>query len=453
MEVPVETFHILVQTIDEIVWGWPFMSLLTGTGLFLTVRLGGIQFRKLGRALYMARPGAPKEAGAEGDISNFQALMTALAGTVGTGNMAGVATAIAIGGPGAMFWMWVMGLIGMATKYSEAILAVHFREKNAQGEMCGGPMYYISRGLGTNLLSRPLAAMFAVFTIVAALIGIGCPVQSNTIADALETTFDLERWITAVVLMVVTGAVLLGGIKSIGRVVAVFVPTMIVAYLGAALFIVLLNASEVPAAFSLIFREAFQPTAAAGGFLGSTVMIAIQMGVSRGLFSNESGLGSAPIAAAAAAASHPAQQALISMTQTFIDTIIICTLTALVLIITGAWSSGETGARLTTLAFESGFSGGNFVVAIGLLLFAWSTMLGWCYYGEKSLEYLVGPGSIKVFRFVFIFFIGFGAIAEADLVWTIGDISNALMAFPNLVALLILSPLIVKLTNEYFASK
>lgn len=295
--------------------------------------------------------------------------------------------------------------------------------------------------------------MFAVFTVVAALIGIGCPVQSNTIDDALNTTFELDRWITAVILMIVTGAVLLGGIKSIGQVVAVFVPTMIVACLFAALVILGLNASEIPAAFSLIFREAFYPTAAVGGFVGSTVMIAVQMGVSRGLFSNESGLGSAPIAAAAASTSHPAQQALISMTQTFIDTIIICTLTALVLIVTGAWNSGETGARLTTLAFESGFTGGNIVVAIALLLFAWSTMLGWCYYGEKALEYLVGQISDKVFRVVFILSIGLGAVAEADLVWTIGDISNALMAFPNLVALLFLSPLIVKLTDDYFAPK
>ena len=441
------------QHIADLVWGWPFMILLAGTGLFLTVRLGGIQFRKLGLALYMARPGAPKAVGAEGDISNFKALMTALSATVGTGNIAGVATAIAIGGPGAMFWMWMMGLIGMATKYSEAILAVHFREKNAQGEMCGGPMYYISRGLGSNPISKVLAAMFAVFTIVAALIGIGCMIQSNTIADALHATFELDRRITAVALMVVTGAVLLGGIKSIGKVVAVFVPTMVVAYVGAALVVLGLNASEVPAAFSLIFREAFQPTAATGGFVGSAVMLAVQMGVSRGLFSNESGLGSAPIAAAAASASHPAQQALISMTQTFIDTIVICTITALVLIVTGAWNSGETGARLTTMAFQSGFSGGDVVVTIALLLFAWSTMLGWSYYGEKALEYLFGSGPTMAFRVVFVILIGVGAIAEADLVWTIGDISNALMAFPNLIALLLLSPLIVKLTNEYFADK
>ena len=441
------------QHIADLLWGWPFMILLSGTGLFLTVRLRGIQFRKLGQALYMARPGAPVAVGAEGDISNFKALMTALSATVGTGNIAGVATAIAIGGPGAMFWMWMMGLIGMATKYSEAILAVHFREKNAQGEMCGGPMYYISRGLGSNPFSKILAAMFAIFTIVAALIGIGCLIQSNTIADALEATFELDRRITAVALMVVTGAVLLGGIKSIGRVVAVFVPTMVVAYLGAGLVVLVLNASEVPAAFSLIFREAFQPTAATGGFVGSAVMLAVQMGVSRGLFSNESGLGSAPIAAAAATVSHPAQQALISMTQTFIDTMVICTITALVLIVTGAWNSGETGARLTTMAFQSGFSGGNVVVAIALLLFAWSTMLGWSYYGEKALEYLFGSGPTTAFRIVFVFLIGIGAIAEADLVWTIGDISNALMAFPNLIALLLLSPLIVKLTNEYFADK
>ena len=441
------------QHIADLLWGWPFMILLSGTGLFLTVRLRGIQFRKLGQALYMARPGAPVAVGAEGDISNFKALMTALSATVGTGNIAGVATAIAIGGPGAMFWMWMMGLIGMATKYSEAILAVHFREKNAQGEMCGGPMYYISRGLGSNPFSKILAAMFAIFTIVAALIGIGCLIQSNTIADALEATFELDRRITAVALMVVTGAVLLGGIKSIGRVVAVFVPTMVVAYLGAGLVVLVLNASEVPAAFSLIFREAFQPTAATGGFVGSAVMLAVQMGVSRGLFSNESGLGSAPIAAAAATVSHPAQQALISMTQTFIDTMVICTITALVLIVTGAWNSGETGARLTTMAFQSGFSGGDVVVTIALLLFAWSTMLGWSYYGEKALEYLFGSGPTMVFRVVFVILIGVGAIAEADLVWTIGDISNALMAFPNLIALLFLSPLIVKLTNEYFADK
>lgn len=306
------------------------MVLLVGTGLYLTIRLRGLQFRKLLPALWMARPGGSKTDDSPGDISNFQALMTALSATVGTGNIAGVATAISLGGPGALFWMWVVGLVGMASKYGEAVLAVHYRTTDENGQVAGGPMYYISRGLKM----KRLAAMFAVFTVISATMGIGCPIQSNSIAHALESTFDLAPWITGLVLMVATGAVLLGGIQSIGKVAGVLVPTMIVFYVGAASVILVMRAGEVPAA-------------------------------------------------AAAKTEHPVQQALISMTQTFIDTLVVCTLTGLVLIVTGVWSNGSTGAALTSQAFEAGFSGGHYIVSIGLLLFAWSTILGWSYYGEK----------------------------------------------------------------------
>ncbi len=444
-----DQLHAWVDTAVGYVWGWPFMVLLVGTGLFLTIRLRGLQFRKLLPALWMARPGGSKTDDSPGDISNFQALMTALSATVGTGNIAGVATAISLGGPGALFWMWVVGLVGMATKYCEAVLAVHYRITDEHGRVAGGPMYYISRGLKM----KRLAAMFAVFTVISATLGIGCPIQSNSIAHALESTFDLAPWITGLILMVATGAVLIGGIQSIGKVAGVLVPTMIVFYMAAAISILVMRAADLPAAFSLVFREAFTGSAAVGGFAGSTIMMAVRLGVARGLFSNESGLGSAAIAAAAAKTDHPVQQALVSMTQTFIDTLVVCTLTGMVLIVTGVWSSGETGAALTTHAFEAGFSGGHYVVSIGLLLFAWSTILGWSYYGERALVYLFGDRATPWYRVVFVLFVGLGAIAKIEIVWGVGDICNALMAFPNLIALILLSPVIVKLTKEYFATR
>jgi AGCS family alanine or glycine:cation symporter len=433
--------------VNDLVWGWPTMVLLAGVGVWLTIRLRGLQFRQLPKALGMVLGrGAEKPTGEEGDISNFQALMTALSATVGTGNIAGVASAIAVGGPGAMFWMWMMGLVGMATKYAEAVLAVHYRVRDGFGTMSGGPMYYLERGLRW----RVAGLFFAFFTAVSSLAGIGNMVQSNSIADALSATFSVPTWITAIVLMIATGLVLVGGIQGIGRVAGVVVPTMIIGYVVAALFILVTYADAVPAAFALIFEEAFTDSAATGGFVGASVTMGIRMGVSRGLFSNESGLGSAPIAAAAAKTRHPVQQALFSMTQTFIDTIMVCTLTGLVLIVTGAWSNGMSGAPLTSTAFGMGLTGGSQIVTIGLLFFAWTTMLGWSYYGEKSTEYLIGEKAVKAYRVLFVLLVGVGAVIEADLVWTIGDICNALMALPNLLGILGLTPVIVMLTYNYF---
>ena len=440
----------VLQSISSLVWGLPLIILLVGTGFWLTFRLRGLQFTKLWGALYLALIKRKEDSEEEGDISHFQALMTALSATVGTGNIAGVATAIAAGGPGALFWMWITGLVGMATKYAEAVLAVKYRIKDENGAMSGGPMYYISRGLGWKWLG----VLFAIFAAIAAF-GIGNMVQSNSVADALESSFDIPFWVTGIVLMIATAIVIIGGIKSIGKVTGLLVPVMIIFYIGGALFILLLNLNSIPDAFAMIFKYAFTPTAKIGGFLGATVMITIQMGVARGVFSNESGLGSSPIAAAAAQTKHPVSQALVSMTQTFIDTIVVCTLTGLVLIVTGQWNSGLTGAELTSSAFSSGTGSvfGQYIVSIGLALFAYSTILGWSYYGEKSVEFLVGVKWIKLYRYIFTFFVGVGAIVELDIVWAVADIFNGLMAFPNLLGLLALTPVIIQETNNYFKMK
>jgi alanine or glycine:cation symporter, AGCS family len=441
----------VLDKIDSIVWGWPLMVLLIGCGFYLTLALRGLQFRMLWHSLYLAF--IKREEAGEGDITHFQALMTALAATVGTGNIAGVATAIAGGGPGALFWMWITGLVGMATKYAEALLAVKYRVVEEDGTMSGGPMYYIEKGLGTKWLG----VIFAVFTVCAAF-GIGNMVQSNSVADALHSTLNVPTWITGVVLAVLTGLVILGGIKSIARVTSVLVPIMILFYSCGALVILILSYDKIPGAFVAIFEGAFSPTAAAGGFAGAIVRETVKKGLSRGLFSNESGLGSSPIAAAAAQTKHPVSQALVSMTQTFIDTIVVCTFTGLVILVTGAWTqvaadgSPLTGAPLTTAAFSIGLPGefGGVIVAIGLVTFAYSTLLGWSYYGEKALEYMAGPRVIFVFRIVFSLVVFVGAVAKLKVVWTFADITNGLMAAPNLVALVLLSGVVVRTTKEYF---
>ncbi len=443
-----KSFESLMEQISAFVWGPPMLILLVGTGFWLTIALRGIQFRKLWHSLYLALVKRKEKSAGPGEITHFQALMTALSATVGTGNIAGVATAIAAGGPGALFWMWVTGLVGMATKYSEAVLAVKYRKVDADGTMSGGPMYYISRGIGWKWLG----ALFAIFAALASF-GIGNMVQSNSVADAVQSTFNVPTYVTGIILMILTAVVILGGIKNIGKITGTLVPIMIFFYMGGALIVLLINIAEIPAALALIVQEAFTPTAASGGFLGASVMLAIRMGVARGVFSNESGLGSAPIAAAAAQTKHPVTQALVSMTQTFIDTLIVCTMTGLVLIITGAWNSGKTGAALTTFAFESGFPGGAYVVTIGLMLFAYSTILGWSYYGEKSLEYLFGKKAVMPYRIVFIIFVGIGAVAKLDIVWLVSDVFNGLMAIPNLIGLLVLTPVVVKETKNYFNSK
>ena len=438
-----------VQAAADFLWGYPLIILLVGTGFWLTFNLRGIQFTKLWPALYLALIKRKEDGDEPGDITHFQALMTALSATVGTGNIAGVATAIAAGGPGALFWMWITGLVGMATKYSEAVLAVKYREMDENGTMSGGPMYYITKGMN----ARWLGTLFALFASVAAF-GIGNMVQSNSVADALESSFSLPFWTTGIILTIATAIVIIGGIKSIGRVTGILVPVMIIFYTGAALFILAINASVIPEAFKMIITQAFTPTAGVGGFLGASVMLTIRMGVARGVFSNESGLGSSPIAAAAAITKHPVSQALVSMTQTFIDTIVVCTLTGLVLIISGVWNSGLTGAELTTVAFTTGIGSraGEYIVSIGLALFAYSTILGWSYYGEKSIEYLIGVRAVKPYRYLFTFFVFIGAVAELETVWSIADLFNALMAFPNLVGLLALTPVIVKVTKGYLQS-
>ena len=438
----------LLQQVRDFVWGPPLIILLVGTGIYLTIILKGLQIRTLWHSLYLALV-KRKEEGSEGDITHFQALMTALAATVGTGNIAGVATAIVAGGPGALFWMWIVGLFGMATKYSEAVLAVKFRKKDKAGTLSGGPMYYISEGIGWKWLG----VMFAVFASISAF-GIGNMVQSNSVADGLNEAFGIPYWITGIILAVLAAAVILGGIKSIGKFTGVLVPIMIVFYMGGALISILINYDKIPEAFMMVIKHAFSPTAATGGFLGATVMTTIRNGVAKGVFSNESGLGSSPIAAAAAQTKDPVSQALVSMTQTFIDTLVVCTLTGFAIITSGVWNSGIDGAPLTTNAFQVSLPGGigGYIVAIGLTLFAFSTLLGWSYYGEKSFQFLFGEKSVKPYRIVFCLVIIVGAVAKLQQVWLFAEIMNGLMALPNLVGLLGLSGVIVAETRKHFSN-
>jgi len=440
----------ILTAIRDFIWGLPLIILLVGTGIFLTIRLKGLQIRGLFYSLYLALIKRKEDGEYEGDISHFQALMTALAATVGTGNIVGVAVAIASGGPGALFWMWVTGIFGMATKYAEAVLAIKYREVDEFGTMSGGPMYYISKGLGWKWLGT----LFAIFAAIAAF-GIGNMVQSNSVADGVKATIGIPNWITGIILAALTGMVVLGGIKSIAKVTQVLVPFMIIIYTIAALTILFLNISSIPQIFVLIFKHAFTPTAAAGGFLGATVMQTMRHGVSKGVFSNESGLGSAPIAAAAAKTPNPVKQALVSMTQTFIDTLVVCTMTGVVLIFSGLWSSGIKGAELTANAFDKFFplGIGEYIVTLTLIFFAYSTILGWCYYGEKSIEYLFTEKAVKIYRVVFVIFVAIGTILKLETVWRVSDIMNGLMAFPNLVGLLALSAVIVSETNKYFYKK
>ena len=436
--------HFVTQ-LSNWVWGPPMLILLVGTGVYLTILLKGLQFRALGHALKLI---FHKEEKAEGDISHFAALTTALAATVGIGNIVGVATAITLGGPGAVFWMWVTGLVGMATKFAEALLAVKYREQGELG-MRGGPMYYIAKGAGLPWLG----ALFAVFTAGAAF-GIGNMTQANSAAAVLEEVLGLANWATGLVLMILTAMVLIGGIRSIGRFTSLLVPFMIVAYLGAALLVIAINIAEVPAAFGLIFWHAFNPIAAGGGFAGAAVAAAIRYGVARGVFSNESGLGSAPIAAAAARTSEPVKQALVSMTQTFIDTLVVCTATALVILTATPWTEGVSAGVLTSLSFaETLGMSGTVLVAIATSLFAFSTLIGWSYYGEKAVEYLVGERAIIIFRVIFVCAVMVGALVKLEFVWNFSDLMNGLMAIPNLIGILLLSRVVREETRRYFELK
>jgi alanine or glycine:cation symporter, AGCS family len=443
-----EQLAVLLGEISGFVWGMPLILLLVGTGIFLTIRLHGLQITQLGRALRIAF--SREDTRAAGDISHFKALMTALAATVGIGNIAGVATAIAAGGPGAVFWMWMTAFFGMATKYGEAILAVKYRVVDENGNMSGGPMYYLERGLGLKWLG----VLFALFGSLAAF-GIGNMAQANTVAHALESSFGVQPESTGLVMAALTAAVILGGIKRIGNVAGVLVPMMAVVYIVAGIVVLVLNYQAVPGALALILERAFTPTAATGGFAGAIVMQTIKMGVSRGLFSNESGLGSAPIVAAAARTRNPFRQALVSMTGTFIDTIIVCTITGLVIVSTGAWNTGQTGAELTVAAFSSGLPGdsGGVIIAVATVLFAYSTILGWAYYGEKCCEYLLGIRAVLTYRYLWVIAVFCGAMLKLQMVWDFADIMNGLMAIPNLIGLIGLSGVIVAETRRYLAEE
>jgi AGCS family alanine or glycine:cation symporter len=434
----------LLDTIYGWVWGAPLMILLVGIGVYLTIRLHGIQFTHLKYALEIAF-GMKSGKEGKGDISHFESLMTALAATIGIGNIAGVATAVTVGGMGALFWMWMTALIGMAIKYAEAILAVKYRTTDEYGEMCGGPMYFIEYGLGWKWL----ATSFAIFGAVGAFGG-GNMLQANSVADVMSRMFGIDPWVSGITVAVLCGLTLLGGIKSIGKVAGYLVPFMAILYIGGAFLILAKFYDRIPGALQLIFSSAFTGQAAAGGFLGSTVLMAIQVGVSRGLMTSEAGLGTASIAAAAARTDLPGRQALVSMTGCFLATIVMCTATGLVLAITDVFGrEGLKGASMTLEAFQSVFSWGGMVVTIGLVLFAFTTLIGWAYYGEKCVEYLFGARSIPYYRALFTLIIIPGAVLELDIVWKVSDICNGLMAFPNLIGLCALSPVVIAETKAF----
>ena len=438
-----------LNTLSGVVWGPLMLVLLLGTGLYLTAGLKLMPVRKLGPAFVLLWRGRRAGDRDQGEISPFSALMTALSATIGTGNIAGVATAIFLGGPGAIFWMWMTALVGMATKYGEAVLAVRYREVDEAGAYVGGPMYYIRNGLGEHW--RWLAFAFALFGALAAF-GIGNTIQANSVAHALHSTFNLPAWLTGVVMAALVFAVLIGGIKRIAEVASHLVPFMAVAYMLAGLAIIGMNLQAVPDALALIVSDAFTGTAAAGGFAGAGVMAAIRFGVARGIFSNEAGLGTAPIAHAAAKTNDPVRQGKIAMLGTFIDTILVCSMTALVIVLTGSWTSGETGAALSALAFQQALPGGDTLVSLGLAVFALTTLIGWSYYGERCAEYLLGVRVIPVYRLLWVIAIPVGAMQDLDLLWLLADVLNGLMAIPNLIALLLLSPVIFKMTREHLAS-
>jgi AGCS family alanine or glycine:cation symporter len=443
-----ETLTRLNATLNGLVWGWPMIVLLMGTGLLLTILTGAIQFRRLGLALREVLGRITWRSGGRGDVRPFQAVATALASTVGVGNIAGVATAIFLGGPGAVFWLWVSGLLGMATKYAEIVVALHYREPDASGTMRGGAMYVLKKGPGWPWLG----SVFALLTALAAF-GIGNMVQANSVADALRATLQVPPWLTGAALVVLTALVILGGIRSIARVTQWLVPFMAVFYVLGALLVLALHAEHLPRALALIFKGAFSGTAAVGGFAGSTLMMALRYGIARGLFSNEAGLGSAPMVHATADTDHPVRQGLYGVFEVFVDTLVICTATALVILVTDTWSCGATGAALSARAFEAGLPGtfGDLVVTGGLLLFAFSTLLGWSYYGETGIVYLLGAKAAMPYRLAWLVFVYLGATGSLHLVWDIADTLNGLMAIPNLVGLLVSIPLLLRLQREFFA--
>lgn len=433
--------------IGDIVWGWPMLILLVGTGIVLTFRLKFIQIREF---VYIIKSTLfkmfSKSSDGHGEVTAFQAVATALAATVGTGNIAGVALAIAIGGPGAIFWMWLSAFFGMATKFSEVVLAIVYREKNKDGSISGGPMYYIKNGIKMPWLAK----FFAMFGMLATL-GTGNMTQSNAVASVLDQTFGINKLFVGCVLAILAGIVIIGGIKRIGVVTEKLVPFMAAFYIIGAIVIIAKNIGAVPGAFALIFGSAFSTQAMKGGFAGASVKLMMKMGISRGVFTNEAGLGTAPIAHAAATTDHPVRQGMWGIFEVLMDTLVICTMTALVIIVTGQWNSGLQGAVLTTTAFETGFKGGSFVVAFGLTFFAFSTILGWAYYGERCMEFLFGKKSVIFYRIVFIPAIVVGSIGGLQAVWAISDTLNGLMAIPNLIAIFMLQGVVVSMVKDFFA--
>lgn len=441
----------VLKNIDGIVWGPPLLILLVGTGIYFTFKLNFIQMFKLPLAIkYLFLNDDDKSDNeAKGEVSSFAALCTALSATIGTGNIVGVATAIATGGPGALFWMWVAAFFGMATKYAEGVLAIKYREVDENGEMSGGPMYYIEKGVGNKFLAN----MFAFLGIAVALLGIGTFGQVNSISKAALISFNIPIWFTAIIITILVTLVTLGGIKRISNVAEKIVPTMAILYIIGALLVLICNFKAIPSAITLIIKSAFNPSAALGGTTGITISLAIQMGIGRGVFSNEAGLGSAPIAAAAAKTKYPVKQGLISMTGTFIDTIIICTMTGLAIVLTGSFNSGLEGAAMTTFAFENGLPFaiiGKYIVNIGLIFFAFTTIIGWNYYGERCIQYLIGIKGIKFYKIIFIALVGVGPFLSLNLVFIIADIVNGLMALPNLIGLIKLRNIVISETNNFF---
>ncbi|NOI29233.1 alanine/glycine:cation symporter family protein [Vibrio coralliilyticus] len=444
-----DNLQSLLKTIDSFVWGPPLLILLVGTGVYFTFRLGLLQFRHLPTALKMVF--SKDDSKKPGDVSSFAALCTALSATIGTGNIVGVAIAIKLGGPGALFWMWLAALFGMATKYAECLLAVKYRKVDDKGQMVGGPMYYLQYGVG----SRTLASLFAFFALGVACFGIGTFPQVNAILDASQISFGVPREASAVVLTLLVAFVTLGGIQSIAKVAGKVVPTMALFYVLACLSVIVINSDQLFNAIELVLVSAFTQTAATGGFLGASIMLAIQSGIARGVFSNESGLGSAPMAAAAAKTDSCVRQGLISMTGTFFDTIIICTMTGLALILTGAWQSDFAGAAMTTHAFAVGLNAetlGPILVSVGLIFFAFTTILGWNYYGERCVVFLFGTKAVLPYKVIFLALVASGAFLHLDMIWIIADIVNGLMAVPNLIGLILLRHVVIEETKAYFSA-
>lgn len=442
-----EQIKEIFDTLNAIVWGWPMLIMLVGAGVFLSFRLRFLTIFKLGKSFKLLWAGRSTDA-AEGHISPFQALMTAMSGTVGTGNIAGVATAVFLGGPGALFWMWITALLGMATSYSEAVLAIKFREKQADNCYRGGPMYYIKNGMGKKW--NWLGTAFAIFAAIAC-IGTGDSIQANSIANVIEANFNVPPLLTGLVVMVCVGLVVIGGIERIGQIAGTLVPFMTMTYITCGVVIMYIYSSDLADAVALVVTSAFSPTAATGGFAGSTMMLAIRFGVARGVFSNEAGLGSAPIAHSSAKTKEPVEQGLIAMLGTFLDTVVVCSITGLSIILTGVWDSGISGAALTANAFAVALPGvGNYIISIGLALFAFTTIIGWSYYGERCIEFVFGKKAVWIYRIIYVLVIPLGATMDLGLIWLISDTMNALMAIPNLIALFILSPVVVKLTKDYF---